>query len=280
MDNLWPNEDGNSWTYEWTRRIWDAPPLTTYGDPDSVPDVPSLDYVEGLLGEYTGEAEGDTTSNILRLEFDGICVSDMSGASGQCLDATAFYRLNGDIAQISFEDAFFGRLSQARPDLAPALAARHNDGAALLARYPTILHGGIFEKTAEYIGGYGDLDTELSWKYLESDISTGHEFVFQLIPSLASDVFLHCRILGRGTLETKYDTYRNAVECLYLIDYGIYETGLIDPMYGRAFDYGTITYAPGAGPVMSYERMLIDSSVPDGAGAGDSRLVLIGEGGD
>ena len=48
--------------------------------------------------------------------------------------------------------------------------------------------------------------------------------------------------------------------------------------YFRYYDYGTVTYAPGVGPVKSYERNMIDASDPDGPGYGDNRLELIGAG--
>jgi len=52
------------------------------------------------------------------------------------------------------------------------------------------------------------------------------------------------------------------------------------PRYFRVYDYGTITYVPGVGPVASYERMLIDTTIPDGPGYGDYWLELIGRGSD
>ena len=287
MDNLWPNEDGNSWTYDWMRRRWENDPWTLYENPGDVVAVPSFEYVEALLGDESTGAGADTILGIFRLEFDGTCVGD-SGATGQCLVETIYDGWNDQITMVSFESTFFDRLRTARPDLESAIKGidgRSNapaDIAAIgIARTPLILHGGVWEKTADYIGTYGDLDALLAWKFLESDISTGHEFTFQLIPSLASDIFMHCRVLGRGTIETGYGTYKNAVECLYIIDHGLASMQLIEETrYFRVYDYGTITYAPGTGPVLSYERMLIDTTVPDGPGFGDHRMELIGNGGE
>lgn len=287
MDNIWPNEDGNSWTYDLMGRRWERTEWTLYENPDDVPDAPSLDYVEALLGIPNMGTNVDTMFSIFRLEFDGTCEGD-SGATGQCLVETMFNERDDDILTISYEEILFNRLLITRPDLAEAV--RNSGGmsralpeseAAQIIRFPLILHGGVWEKVEEYIGTYGDVDTLLAWKFLESDISTGHEFTFQLLPSITSDIFLHCRVISRGTVETQYGTYKNAVECLYMIDHGL---SMMEPpegtRYYRIFDYGTITYAPGIGPIASYERMLLDATVPDGPGSGDFFLDLIGTGSD
>ncbi len=281
MDNLWPNEDGNSWTYDQMTRRWETAPWTLYEDPGDVPDAPSLDYVEARLDDHNTGANADTMFHIFRLEFDGVCEGD-SGATGQCLVETLYDEWDDDIITVSFESALFNGLLLARPDLGNEI--RNISGipvepGAMIVRPRLLLHGGIWEKTKEHIGTYGDVDTLLAWKYLESDISVGHEFSFELVPSLPGEVYMYCRVLSRGTVETEFGTYQNAVECLYLIDYGVADMQPPSgPRYFRLYDYGTITYAPGVGPVTSYERMLIDTTVPEGPGRGDYHMELIGTG--
>ncbi len=287
LDNLWPDDDGNSWTYDQMKRRWETTPWTLYEDPGDVPDAPTLDYVEVRLGDLGTGTNADTMSFIFRLEFDGICVSD-SGAIGQCLDETLFDEWDDDITMVSFDQALLSRLLVSRPDLEHEIRSIGGVNrvpaeveAVQIARASLILHGGIWEKTDDHIGTYGDIDTLLAWKYLESDISVGHEFTFQLLPSLSGEIYLHCRVLSSGTVETEYGTYKNAVKCLYLIDHGIGEMQPPSgPRFFRVYDYGTITYAPGIGPISSYERMLIDTTVPDGPGYGDIHMELIGSGSD
>jgi hypothetical protein len=288
MENLWPNEDGSSWTYEWTMREWNSDEWTIYEDPGDVPGAPTLDFVEGLLGGHPIGAEADTSLGIFRLEFDGTCTGD-SGATGQCLLETVFEESSGVLMVLSPGESFLDRLLMARPELAGMPAAAAGSGperspgadAQIIGPSPLYLHGGIWEKGDGYIGTYSDVDTFLAWKFLEEDVSTGHEFTFQIAKSFADDIFMHCRILSRSALDTKYGDYENAVRCLYMVDYGL---GSIETLEGtryyRLYDYGTITYVPGTGPVHGYERLIIDASDPGGPGMGDGELELIGAGRD
>ena len=130
---------------------------------------------------------------------------------------------------------------------------------------PLYLFGYAWEKTREYIGSYGDLNTNLSWKYLEADLDPGHEFTIQLVPDLADDVFLHVRVLRERTATSPLGDHPRSIDVLYEVDYGISEATDVDgnPIgYWHAYDYGMITYAPKVGPVASYERSLISVGEP------------------
>jgi hypothetical protein len=160
-----------------------------------------------------------------------------------------------------------------RPDLRAALLAKgligpEGDDRTAQGRCPAApldeieavlfyLHGYAWEKTADYIGGYGDLNTLLSWKFLDRDLSPGHEFSLQLVPDLAADVYLRARILPRRSVVTEVGRFTNCVECAYLIDYGVSEA--VDEQgvslgFFRNWDFASIIYAPDVGPVMSYQR--------------------------
>ena len=136
-----------------------------------------------------------------------------------------------------------------------------------LLRNPQFVHGGVWEKTEDWIGTYGDLDELLAWKFLTSDLSPGTEFSHQLIPSIASNVFLHCRIERIFDARTDVGVLRNALECYYLIDYGVtvlrdFELHVLG--YTRAFGYGVVVYAPRVGPVYCHERTMADAADPIG----------------
>jgi hypothetical protein len=137
----------------------------------------------------------------------------------------------------------------------PDLGAMPSGGAIT----PQFLFGYIWELTDDHIGTYGDLDLELAWKFLESNIDPGHEFTHQLVPALTDDVFLLVRMLPRATVMTPNGTFGKCVRGLYVVDYGV--LAMLDGPehvmgYYRPFDYGVISYAGGYGPVAEYERQL------------------------
>ena len=111
------------------------------------------------------------------------------------------------------------------------------------------------------------------------DLAPGHEFSMQLVPTVAADVFLHGRILPRRTVETPAGTFRSVVECVYLIDAGVYAVtdefgGLLG--YAGFFSYGTVAYSPDTGPVASYERAAVPRSDTVLPGFGDFDFALTG----
>ena len=96
----------------------------------------------------------------------------------------------------------------------------------------------------------------------------------QLVPELASDVFLRARVLGTGTIDTPAGRYTNAIEVFYVIDYGESEaTDESGNALGiqHSLGYGSVHYVPGVGPVASYERVL-SSWGPKGLGEGYGEL--------
>jgi hypothetical protein len=181
-------------------------------------------------------------------------------------------------------DTLLARLWAARPDLRETLRARGRDlppeGRAALLQ-PLFLDGYAWKSTEDWIGGYGDLDLELSWKYLDADLRPGTEFTVQLLPSVTDNVFLHARILPAAAVDTPTGRFE-VVRCLYLVDYGVGahtdDSGVLSG-YAQRMSYGTIDYAPGFGPVAAYERVLVPTA-PAGAelppGRRDLRLALSG----
>ena len=146
---------------------------------------------------------------------------------------------------------------------------------------PLLIHGGVWRKTDQWIAAYADLDTLPAWKYLEADLSRGHEFTHQLAPSLASDIFLHCRVVGEGRAKTEVCVFKRALDCIYLVDYGVYNLQGPGPDaqgYYRVFDYGRVLYVPGVGPVYAYERMLVCAGDPVGIGLGERHISLTATG--
>jgi hypothetical protein len=119
----------------------------------------------------------------------------------------------------------------------------------------------------------------LAWKFLTSNLFTGSEFSYQLMPNFAEDLVLHCRVYRRLTVTTDAGTFLNALDCLYILDYGITTVTDVygDPKgYIRTYDYGRVIYAPTVGPVYSYERWGVDPGNPPSEGFLDITVRLTG----
>jgi hypothetical protein len=296
LRNIWPNEDGRSWTYHLDQRTWDSQGFRTYPTPEEVPPVPSMDEVAALLGNHPIGSNPVSEEAGYRMQFQGMRTTQ-SGAVGQNLETEVFELgqpsptvVRGSIA---LGAGFWRGLTRARPDLAERIAAIHPEVARLAAAAgtasvnpPLYLFGYAWEKTREYIGSYGDLNTLLSWKYLEANLDPGHEFSMQLVPDLADDVFLHVRVLRERTATTPLGDHPRSIDVLYMVDYGVSQATDEDGNtigYWQAYDYGTITYSPKVGPVASYERSLIQTGEPLDPGrrelSGDLTAVVPGKNG-
>lgn len=244
LDNVWPNEDGREWTYDYAGVLWDD--MTTAPmDSFSIDDVDSL----LALGPGPEDVRADE-AGVWRLQFDGTTTTD-SGAEGQLLAGTFF----------DLEDEAMRREAEGRQDILRRLVSRDRTAGLDRRAYGP---GSLFMsgdaawvKTGEVIGGYGDLDTALSWKFLEADLAVGHTFTFQLVPSLADDVYLHAQIRSVGDVETPRGTFENVVTVNYLIDQGLQQvTDEVGQVLAqtRAYRVARMQYAPEIGPIHCIER--------------------------
>ena len=267
LDALWPNEDGRFWEY---RLALTTSPSTVEFIPPGVPTppAPSIWDIAALLrsesrGRQTLPAGGTTTSGTYRLTFEGR-ITTKSGAEGQNLtealvpDVWPTEPPRSTLAGASLP-AFWAHLAAARPDLAPAIRKRFGlatNGTIYELNRPILLHGGAWEKTAEHIGTYGDLNLDIAWLYLVADVQPGSTFDLQLVPDLAADVWLHALVLPRR-YATRPRPGPGAVEVLYLIDYGVSQaTSPTGEDLGtfRSLEYGTVSYVPGVGPAAVFDR--------------------------
>jgi hypothetical protein len=272
LDALWPNEDGRRWEYRYAGAACEPPTPTAYADPARVPPVPGLDVLLRLLGSRRGAALEppagcETLAAPYAMQFKGMTTTE-SGVTAQNLEEQMML---GGLAREpeaagGWEARFLAHLARARPDLAPrlGLAPRPARQIGLWFYLPLFLHGGAWEKTADYIGTYGVLDQRLAWKFLDADVSPGSSFVYQLIPSLADDVFLHGWVVPRSRA-LRLKAYPRALQVVYVVDLGVSE--VVDHVgtllgYFRPIDYGTVVYAPGVGPVLCSERFYAPSDDP------------------
>ncbi|MBI5711127.1 MAG: hypothetical protein HZC42_12630 [Candidatus Eisenbacteria bacterium] len=237
--------------------------------------------IAAALGDPSFIAVSGYDSASYELRFMGMITTE-SGARKQNLYET-LVRPGQPIAVATSrpgEAAFLTQLWRARPDLRPRLAARVPPAGMLAdtshTYASTFLHGYAWEKTARWIGTYGDLDTLLAWKYLGADLWPGSQFTHQLVPALASDIFLYGRILPPRSVRTPAGTFRSATVCAYLVDFGV--SALTDSSgnlvgYTRYYSYARVWYVDGTGPVACYERSLLTVG-GDPTGYGDITLGL------
>ncbi len=281
IDNIWPSEDGRGWDYGLLYRYWGWD-FKIQPTPEYFP-LPSFDEVAAMLdtlplGRYPTE-----DSIAFALEFAGDTTT-FSGARGQNLRETFGPVTAGLAPAEGFDRAFLVHLLGMRPDLrariAPRLAspARVQPSGSPPRPHPNLVHGYAWRKTMQWIGTYGDADTLLAWKFLTANLRLGAQFTHQLVPSLAPDVFLHANVHRRLRVGTPMGTVTGALEVLYIVDYGLSEAtdAIGNPIgYIRSYDIGDVVYAPGVGPVSSYERRGLSASDRATRGLGDLGLRLL-----
>jgi hypothetical protein len=280
IDNIWPNEDETAWSFDYN---WDEDfywSMVTYPDSNDVPPLPDWDEISDLLEmPLLGDSVISAVATY-RMAFNGLRTAG-GGVTAQNLEETIDILPSGaapTVVKVSAEYEFLRRLRIARPDLAVKFsnaAQLEEPEQRISARDPLLIHGGVWEKTSRRIGTYGDVDRLLAWKFLTDELRPGSEFSHQLVPDLADDVYLHCRIERRLTVETAEGEVAKAIECLYLVDFGVSRT--FSPSgnpeeYARPIIYGSVIYAPTVGPVYSHERPLADTT--DLIGISDLELIL------
>lgn len=224
LATLWPNADGQRWTYTYTETPLSGPAFTS----------PAILQLEGTTQTAGG------TAQILLAWHDP--------------SPLALHRAPSGLT--SLERAVW----HARPDLRRALELRRDKSAAATTWDPLLLHDGYFLKSAANIQMWQPDWNHPTWTYLTSDLQVGSTFTHQLIPELATDIYLH------GTVEaiddavaTPAGTFTNAVKVAYLIDLGVNtatdETGeVIGRVHGEIRGY--VRYVPDFGPVELFEEHL------------------------
>jgi hypothetical protein len=247
LDNIWPDQDGNSWQYEYVYLQANRSTVYLFETLADLPPAPSFEQAFAHFQPRRLSAPADATRSY-SVGFRGIG-STISGATGP--------EIVGDLAAVRSlaSDPVLRWLTQMRPDLAPELRARGMDlatGRKAAIFEPHFVHSGIWHRDAESIGYFNDLDRQARFRIAEADFTEGHEWSIQLIPSIAPDVVLHARVLQAVRRVTEAGAYRTVVPVFYLVEAGIAEartdTGDIYG-YARAVSAAHVEYAPGIGPV-------------------------------
>jgi len=263
MSNLWPNDDGRFWRYMTYSRPLE-PELFEYLPPNStVPEI-TLGAARALLAQPVTVWGGVTEQYQFQMQFVGMMTTNSGVTAQNLLESYPDIVLSvASLTGSAFPERLRDRIAEARPDLRARLGrpgADETGNARGWAASPLFIHGYAWSKTTARIGTYGDVDTLLAWKFLESNIHPGHTFRHQLVPSLASGIWLLASI-ERVVAVDLPDGVRasNALEVLYVVDYGVGVAvdamGNVTGQY-RQFDYGKVVYVPGVGPVSDIERRM------------------------
>lgn len=233
LDALWPNTDGLAWTFAQRHEVLRPDPATT-------------DRTVRLIFQGTSTAAG------------GVAVQVLGGDARPPV-------LAAEAADPLAHDPFLRTLAIARPDLRAAVLAKQAGGpcpADAIPGFAAVLLSAPYawRKDAGEIAAWRcDLAGTRAWKWLESDLTIGHTFDLQLVPDLASNVFLH---VTNGPLEdvtVPAGTYAGAQRVDYVVDYGASnctDTGGTPVGTYRAETRGSVWYAPGVGPVKSTEEFV------------------------
>jgi hypothetical protein len=283
IQSIWPNEDGRAWTYSLIVEEWQD--TSSIGIFQNVADVPPAPSLVSLQARFASLAKGDSATadtGSMTLRFTGQ-VTTTSGVTAQNLLQTigppVSPGLRGSVYSRSVAGSapLLAQLRRARLDLS-RIGAQFG-----VAGVPSgglrFLFGGAWRKTSSAILHYGDLDTFPDWEYLRADLVPGAEFSRALIPTLTDDVILHGRVVGRKTVVTPFGTFADAIECFYLVDYGV--NALTDNQgqpigYVRDIACGTVSYVDSLGPVASSERAHLrvgrNGQFSNGGGGGSARL--------
>jgi hypothetical protein len=265
LANVWPNEDGRGWTYDFVAREWSdttLPPdeVYTIEDVDSVlAEAASPDAtIEAHIWRQVFEGEYTTGPGVTGQNLRGYYFKDVEGGSPRWVPADILPREQRLVwpAQMTMAD----------------VAARR-----ICCVGGLLLEGGpAFVKTEEYIATYGELDLQLSWKWLEADLSPGAGFTLQLVPALADDVFLYGEIREVHDLSTPYGDFENALSVNYVIDKGEVEvlgTGGEPTSTYHPYTFGRMEFVPEVGPVYTFERSIFPGGdVTQDLGTGGPRV--------
>jgi hypothetical protein len=204
------------------------------------------------------------------LFFDGTTVAP-NGIAAQYLRQEL---LSGIAVATAFEsavpDPFLRQLWVARPDLRNRIIQAAADAPcpeyAPSGSHTLLLDGEFaFRKTPDEIAAWRcNLADTRAWVWLVSDLTIGHQFTLQLVPDLATNVYLHGTIAAIEPATVPAGTFSGCYRVDYVIDYGFSNcTDANGNTVGtsRSETRGSVHYAPGAGPVKCTESFIPNAEV-------------------
>jgi hypothetical protein len=250
MEQLWPNVDGLSWSYDQHYEL--------YGSDPQVVDNQLRVFFDG-----TTTAAGGIQTQYLHQEL-------LSGPSAGALPVDA-------ALVVAIPDPLLRAVWVARPDLRARIEQAVADAPCPVSQAPggyAVLLGGEFAwlRTANEVAAWrcNSANTR-SWQWLVSDLTIGNTFTLQLIPDITSDVFLHATIAALEPATVPAGTFAGCVRVDYVVDYGLSECTDESGNSGGTFrseTRGHVHFAPDVGPVDSFEQFIPYAEATGTCGAG------------
>jgi hypothetical protein len=287
LAEVWPNDDGHSWTYRSIARAWDPPTPVYYFTQALVPSV-TFDSIAAVFATRPAGTNVIADTSVIQLRFNGttavaVTVALPEGIPVQVLEETHTPASLVSLPAVLRNRSFLATLASARPDLRERLAGTLAATPSALPSggfaEPRFVHPGLWRRTAKWIGSHdpADTDTFPDWIFLEADLRPGSSFSMPLVPGLAPEVTLNARVVRSLSLQTPAGYFTGAIEVHYFIDYGVFsardDAGAFLG-WGRQFTCGSVIYVPGVGPVRDDERGLLFAGASRRPGSGDLLLVL------
>jgi hypothetical protein len=259
LHNIWPSEDGSSWTYDLalgsSRAVTERPLFETA---EEVPAQPSMEQIIAALPTES-LMDSDALRGSYTIEFDGRAQTE-SGAWGKRIVAELENFGPPPAAPKRFEPGDFGMSDLLGRTL------RSGGKTEEFERIPQILfvRGGVWTETEEYVGYLNDLDRDARVFMATADLMVGSTWSTQTIPSIAPYVWLNAQVLDRVDVETPTGQYKDIVRILYVFDTGVIQERspyATPEAFSRGLIYATIDYAPSIGPVHFREcRTMVDKN--------------------
>lgn len=270
---LWPNEDGNRWSFDYQRYFATTPMIPELEGLADI-DPAQIDFLD-LERRLTGDlpAAGATEAvGVATLHFEGTVLSPDGrkqnlkselGSPAGTTSAGAHGSPGTPSTASTGVSPLMARIFRARPDLRERMIAlgyvpAGYSKASSPQDFPVFSfgNGDKFEKQENWIGGYGDLNADSSYTIVKGPLVEGTYFRHQLVPDLSDDLWEYGWILGTRWVETPAGTF-NAVAVVYFIDFGhlvyLNEQGFEVADF-RSYSISSLFLSPDFGPV--YQRTL------------------------
>ncbi len=262
IDELWPNADGDSWTFEFAQYFSaEGMPDALAGLADIDPeDLDFRDIERRVMIDFPRATSVDTESDF-QLRFNGM--TNSAGGRKQALEtvsATDPHLPKVNLKSLGLPPSILNRIWLARPDLRSRLEeggfvpSSHDPAGKDLLTGPLFENSfrpAPFEKKGGWIGYYGDVHPDSSFTIVKGPAEEGTSFRHQLARGLADNIWEYGAIVGERSVDTPAGRF-DVIRVAYFFDFGESDiVGQDGETIGSFHSYSIAIadFAPGVGPV-------------------------------